>query len=147
MPKATRAFHAYDSETAQTVVFEVGDDVPDHIAATVGDHVVDNKPEDDSTGDTPFDGEAFDAAVAAKVEEQREELLQQARDEAQAAETAQLDAEGYGTFDPSADGVGAADVKSYLEGLDRETVAGRREFDRVTQAERDGANRKTALVD
>lgn len=151
MAKATRSFHAYDSELAQSVTYEPGDPVPDHVAATVGAHVLDEKPEGvqpTSTGaDSAFDGEAFDAAVAAKVDEVLEDRVTAAKTEAAAAETAAYEADGYGTFDPSADGVKADKVKSYLTGLDRNTVAGSREFDRVTAAEVAGANRSSALVD
>lgn len=147
--KATKAFHAYDSENAQTVTFEVGDEVPDHIAATVGAHVVSGKPDvvTSETGENPFDGDAFDAAVETKVAEVLEERVAAAKTEAAAAETAQLDADGYGTFDPSGEGVKAKDVKDYLTALDRNTVAGSREFDRVTEAEKAGENRSSALVD
>lgn len=151
---ATKAFHAFNSKTAQNVSFAPGDEVPEHIAATVGSHVVTSGARTEGGNDnagpqsgTPFDGEAFDAAVQAKVDEVLEERVTAAKTEAATAETAQLDADGYGTFDPSAQGVKAADVKGYLEGLNRETVAGQREFARVTDAEKSGENRSTALVD
>lgn len=154
MAKATGSFHVYDDQAAQSVVFNEGDDVPDHIARKVGAHLLDEKPEDEGSSaetGTGFDGEAFDAAVEAKVAEVLEERVTAAKTEASAAETAAYDAEGYGTFDPAGEGVKAADVKAYLTGLDRDTVAGSREFDRVTAAEKsahnDGEGRSTALVD
>lgn len=153
MAKATGSFHAYDDETAQSVVFEKGDEVPDHIARNVGDHLLDEPVAGDDSADggssegSAFDGEAFDAAVAAKVDEQLEQRVTDAKSEARAAEEAAYGAEGYGEFDPSADGVKAPDVSAYLTGLDRDTAAGSREFARVTEAEKSGANRSSALVD
>lgn len=155
MAKATGSFHAYDDETASYVNFDQGDDVPDHIARNVGDHLLDEPvARDDADGGSSdgaeggaFDGAAFDAAVAAKVDEVLEQRVVEAKTEARAAEEAAYGAEGYGEFDPSADGVKAEAVKTYLTGLDRDTAAGSREFARVSDAEKSGANRSTALVD
>jgi hypothetical protein len=151
MAKATASFVEYDPKLGKSVEYGPGDEVPDHVARNLGAHVLDKPVQssgsDDGDAAAAFDGDAFDAAVAAKVDEElaaKQEEWTAARD---ASETAALDGEGYGTFDPAGDGVNADAVKTYLTGLDRNTVAGRREFDRVVDAEgaREGGPRKSAL--
>jgi hypothetical protein len=150
MAKAKLAFHKFNPETARVESYSPGDKVPDVVARTVGAHVLTGSVGDDGDdGDqeTPFDGEAFDAAVEAKAAELSQEAADKAvadyREREQAAYDAVTSAET--EFDPSADGVKAEDVKAYLEGLDRDTVAGSAEYDRVVQAETEGANRKSAI--
>jgi hypothetical protein len=145
MAKATQAFMEWDDETGRAIAFEPGDPVPDYIAARVGDHVVDQKPDPQTDPDaTAFDGEAFDAAVDAKVavelEQAREEAAAEQREREQAAVDA-LDPED--PYDPSEHS--AAEVKEYLSGLDTDTVAGQAEYDRVVAAEQAGKNRSTAI--
>lgn len=147
MAKATKAFHHWDADQARTVSFEPGDTVPDAIARVVGAHVIDKRPEgsDEQVDTSAFEGEAFDAAVEAKVAAQLEVARQDATEQARAAEDAAYGAEGYGEFDPTAEGVKAKDVHDYLAGLNRDTAAGTREYDRVVAAEEAGENRSTAI--
>lgn len=150
MAKATQTFHAWDSETATTRVFEEGDPVPDHVARTVGAHVLD-KPVDADVDEelvARYEGsEGFEEAVDARAEQVATDRVNDAlaaqREREQAAYDAVTSAEE--PFDPTADGVKAADVKAYLEGLDRDTVAGSAEYDRVVEAEQNGENRKSAF--
>lgn len=150
--KAAQAFYAYDEDKGQTVLFNVDDDVPDHVAALVGDHVL-SEPfdrsgygsDDAGEGGSAFDGEAFDQAVAAKVAEVVEEREKAAVTAYQERETAARGADGYGTFDPAADGVNAKAVNDYLSGLDQDTYAGASEYERVVELEKAGPNRSTAI--
>jgi hypothetical protein len=125
-----------------------GDPVPDEVAQSVGDHVLTEAPDRSEDG-SQFDGEAFDKAVEAKVQDQLDETYEKGAADQRAREQASYDAlsSQEDEFDPSADGVKASDVKAYLEGLDTDTVSGQAEYDRVVQAEQDGANRSTALPD
>lgn len=150
--KAAQAFYAYDEDKGQTVLFSVDEEVPDHVAALVGDHVLDEPfdrsgygSDDAGEGGSAFDGEAFDQAVAAKVAEVVEERELTAVAAYQERETAAYEAEGYGTFDPAGEGVTAKAVADYLTGLDVESVAGQREYDRVVELEKAGPNRSTAI--
>lgn len=148
MAKATQTFHAYDPDTGESHVFEAGDKVPDSVAATVGDHVLDKPvPKAAKQVDaSQFEGaDGFQAAVDAKVEEQLEAARAEARQEQRDREQAVHDALAGDTFDPAADGVNAKDVHEYLSGLDRDTAAGSSEFDRVVAAEQAGPNRSSAI--
>lgn len=157
MSRAAQTFHVWDEDEARTRVFEgpndsndnKGDEVPDRLARKVGAHVLDKPPaaaDGDDVDTSAFDGEAFDAAVEAKAQELADQRAEEAVADYKQREQAAYDAATEGDpFDPSADGVKAADVKSYLEGLDRDTVAGSAEYDRVVQAETDGENRSTAF--
>ena len=149
--KAVVAFYAYDEDQGRVVEFAPDDDVPDHVAALVGDHVL-SEPFDRSgygSGDedngSAFDGEAFDKAVEAKVAEVVEEREKAAVEAYRERESAARGADGYGTFDPSGEGVGAQAVHDYLSGLDQETYAGATEWERVVEAEKAGKNRSTAI--
>jgi hypothetical protein len=162
MPKAAQTFHVTDPETGRPVVYrgpgkgrEEGDDVPLSVAARVGDHVLawgddEERPAKSTASEgTEFDGEAFDQAVAAKVAsevdvkvaEAVEQAVADTREAEKAAFKALIDAED--EFDP--DAVNADEVKTYLEGLDRDTAAGCFEYDRVFDAEKAGKNRSTAF--
>jgi len=142
MAKATAAFHAGEA------FFDVGDDVPDEIARTVGAHVLDQPVAggDDSDGPT-FDGDAFDAAVEAKADEVVEAKVAEAVEAYKAREQAAYDhlAGQDEPFDPTA--AKAPEVKSYLESLDRDTVNGQAEYDRVVELEENGQNRSSAIPD
>lgn len=144
MAKAKGTFHLYDPEVGRTVQINEGDTIPDHLIDKVGPHLGgtagEGRPSTDPGTPAPAAGsEEYDNAVAASYEKGRADAV--------AAEAAVYDAEGYGEFDPSAEGVKADAVKDYLQALDRDTVAGQREFGRVTEAEKAGANRSTALID
>lgn len=143
MAKAIQEFY-FDG-----VFYEDGADVPDEVAAQVSSTVVDSQPEVDTSA---YDGdEAFEAAVDARVEaalaaagsEAVENAVSEAREREQAAFDALVDGET--EYDPSGDGVTAKDVHDYLSGLDRDTVAGSYEYDRVVAAEQAGDNRSTAI--
>lgn len=148
---ARKPFHKRNPETGELQFFDKGDEVPEAIAAIVSDDAVSNRPASSTTGGdldpSQFDSEAYDAAVSAGVAEQLEDRVNAAVQEQRDREAAQVDAlaDADEPFDPTADKVKASDVKDYLEGLDRDTVSGSREYDRVVQAERDGENRSTAF--
>lgn len=148
MATATQTFHVTDPVTRERLLFEDGDPVPDHIAAIVGDHVVSDRPEGQAQGgESPFDGEAFDAAVKAAVEAEVAVEVQKAVEAYKEREQAAYDAlaEQDEPFDPAADGVTAPKVKEYLESLDQGTVNGSAEYDRVVELEKAGPNRSSAI--
>lgn len=81
--KATKAFHAWDTEQARSITFRPGDEVPAHIADTVGDHVVDRG--DSSDGDTELKGAELDAAVKAANDDGADIKVSGTADEKRAA--------------------------------------------------------------
>lgn len=69
MAKATKPFHARNPENGQHEFYDVGDKVPDVVAATVSAEVVDRKPkvEDDPDPVVSLTQSELDAQVAERV--------------------------------------------------------------------------------
>lgn len=144
MAKAKGTFHIFDTTQGRHVEVLEGETIPEHLLDKVGEHLGGTAGSQRTTVDpgspAPDEGsEEYRAAL--------EEAYQRGVTETREVESAAYDVEGYGEFDPSAEGVNAQAVHDYLSGLNRDTVGGRREFDRVTAAEVAGKNRSTALVD
>jgi hypothetical protein len=150
MAKALEGFHARGDSTGYTF-YAAGDDVPDDVAKRVNPDLLDEAPEQEDVDTSAFSGEAFDAAVEQATQGQLEDAVNAAlevyREREQAAYDALADQDE--PFDPSVDGVNAGHVKAYLEGLDRGTVNGQAEFDRVVELENgeDGKKRSSAIPD
>jgi hypothetical protein len=95
MSKAITGFYAYDDEQARSVYYAPGDEVPASVAAKVGDHCVDEKPDAgevkvsvteaelqdlvdarvaEAVGDKKYTQADLDEALAAAAEATREEF-------------------------------------------------------------------------
>lgn len=166
--RAKATFYGPATGTGRPPIYREGEPVPADVAAQVGDHVLDRSEEDaddvemvtvskaeledllaekvaEVAGDLKYTEEDLDKAVDEKLAAAVEEAGKDAVARYQERETAQRGADGYGTFDPAAEGVGAPKVKAYLAGLDVETYAGSSEYERVVAAEKAGPNRSSAI--
>ncbi len=150
---AKGTFHIFDPKVGADIVVEEGQAIPAHLVDKVGEHLGGRFAGDEGApvpaGGEPATGEAFDQAVQEAVDAQLAAADQagydRGRAEAVELEESAASAEGYGTFDPSGDGVNAKHVHDYLAGLDLYTYAGRTEYDRVVVAEKAGADRSSAI--
>lgn len=156
MTKATKAFYAYDEKKGREVSYRPGDRVPDHVAATVGLHVVDRKPTVVEDPPVTMKQSELDAMVADKVAEVvGGEVFTQADVDAARqeerdlviAELRELTPDDGGdpprseAYDP-----GEYDVDGVLEYLSTLDPASP-EYAAVIEAERAGKARKTILGD
>lgn len=147
MTKATKAFYAFDPKLGRDVSYSPGDKVPDHVAATVGAHVLDKKPATPDSGEeqVTLTQSELDQLVAERVtaavgaDAITEDDVAKARAEERQAVIAEFgEPLAYNPDDYNVD-----DVLAELAKHEPDSVT----YARILQAERAGQARKTILGD
>lgn len=143
--KATENFHAIDPEDGQPRFFEVGDRVPNRIAA-IARSVVDKPPavDTDTTEVTMTQAELDQQIRQAIVEAFQTAGHEPPPDPADEGDDTDDDGEGDSPFDPETHT--ADEVKKHLQAQDADTDTGAAEIDRVTALEKSGKDRSTAYL-